>query len=299
MPYHAYPPYPFFLYHLYLALCGSSRTFKAWELLNRLGLPRSHGKPSWLKKSSLCRPLTAAYCTNVNVHPLSSIFKWFQMIALDLINIIQQPHPNNSRVFRRFASQVPSNSQFPRSILAASRGHTHLPPRCRLQHLDWAKSSMWRAASEAPSPRYSCSWQFEGTSITNIYSCNSWYPGGNKYGNNLGLPPAMSEIQSWILCFSMFFSVEKTWKNMAFPMDSFFKEPTGSAFHRRWWQRLWPPSLVGATSAPTFDPGASETEEIAFGPTLRKTQDPKWKDGGNDDQPAINHEMVCLSRSHF
>ena len=161
-----YPPYPSFLYHLYLALCGSSRTFKAWELLNRLGLPRSHGKPSWLKKSSLCRPLTATYCTNVNVHPLSSIFKWFQMIALDLINIIQQPHPNNSRVFRRFASQVPSNSQFPRSILAASRGHTHPPPRCRLQHLDWAKSSMWRAASEAPSPRYSCSWQFEGTSIT-------------------------------------------------------------------------------------------------------------------------------------
>lgn len=226
-----YPPYPSFLYHLYLALCGSSRTFKAWELLNRLGLPRSHGKPSWLKKSSLCRPLTATYCTNVNVYPLSSIFKWFQMIALDLINIIQQPHPNNSRVFRRFASQVPSNSQFPRSILAASRGHTHPPPRCRLQHLDWAKSSMWRAASEAPSPRYSCSWQFEGTSITTrsmiyniyitiklvtihcgfnyqyiyIYSCNSWYPGGKNTGITWDYPQLCQKYSHGSFVFPCFF----------------------------------------------------------------------------------------------
>ena len=86
----------------------------------------------------------------------------------------------------------------------------------------------------------------------------------------------------------MFFSVEKTWKNMAFPMDSFFKEPTGSAFHRRWWQRLWPPSLVGATSAPTFDPGASETEDRVwpnFGENPRSKMEGWGKWWSTSNQP--------------
>lgn len=96
-----YSPYPFFLY---LALCGSSRTFQAWELLNRLGLPRSHGKPVNISKHHIMaeeiRPLPALDCCILYQCP--STFINFQMIPNDCIGFNQHHSTTPSQQFTHF-----------------------------------------------------------------------------------------------------------------------------------------------------------------------------------------------------